>query len=421
MPSGAPFGPRAPARQGETADVPPGFAERTVRRPYGRVASSWPSRRYPCLRGLMPSRPRVGAGFTPAPTRFAVNTIGRRLTGSTGRAMLPAKEILRAVPELTHLRSYEHLKLVADPRRLAILQHLMSAPATLTQLGQALGEHPAWIRHHLRRLEDAGLVDLVETRRVHGAEERYYRARAGGYLLQELILPQTSGRPVIVFCGSHDLAVERLAAELAPYVDVLTLPVGSLNGLANLRLGLGHLAGCHLLDPQGEYNQSFVRALFPDRPVHLITLAHRVQGLMLAVGNPKRIRTLSDLARPDITFLNRNPGSGTRLWLDRQLEPLGILPSAIHGYDRSVNTHTACAVAIANGEADAALGLQAAAAAHGLAFAPLFHERYDLVVPHEQLSTVGPLMDRLNDGEFRRWAESLTGYEMAHAGEEILL
>lgn len=369
----------------------------------------------------MPSRPRVGAGFTPAPTRFAVNTIGRRLTGSTGRAMLPAKEILRAVPELTHLRSYEHLKLVADPRRLAILQHLMSAPATLTQLGQALGEHPAWIRHHLRRLEDAGLVDLVETRRVHGAEERYYRARAGGYLLQELILPQTSGRPVIVFCGSHDLAVERLAAELAPYVDVLTLPVGSLNGLANLRLGLGHLAGCHLLDPQGEYNQSFVRALFPDRPVHLITLAHRVQGLMLAVGNPKRIRTLSDLARPDITFLNRNPGSGTRLWLDRQLEPLGILPSAIHGYDRSVNTHTACAVAIANGEADAALGLQAAAAAHGLAFAPLFHERYDLVVPHEQLSTVGPLMDRLNDGEFRRWAESLTGYEMAHAGEEILL
>jgi len=325
------------------------------------------------------------------------------------------------MPDLARLRSYEHLKLVADPRRLAILQHLMAAPATLTQLGQALGEHPAWIRHHLRRLEDAGLVELVETRRVHGAEERYYRARAGGYLLQELILPQTSGRPVIVFSGSHDLAVERLAAELAPYVDVLTLPVGSLNGLANLRLGLGHLAGCHLFDPQGEYNLSFVRALFPDRPVHLITLAHRVQGLMLAAGNPKRIRGLSDLARPDVTFLNRNAGSGTRLWFDHQLKALSLTPSAIHGYNSTASTHTACAQSIASGEADAALGLQAAAAAHNLAFVPLFHERYDLVVPHDQLEAVGPLMDRLNDGTFRRWAESLTGYEMAHAGEEIML
>src|SRR3989304_6137365 len=105
------------------------------------------------------------------------------------------------MPELAHLRSYEQLKLIADPRRLAILQ--------------------------------------------------------------------PSGRPVIVFSGSHALAVERLAAELAPHVDVLTLPVGSLNGLANLRLGLGHLAGCHLLDPQGEYNLSFIRSLFPDRAVHV--------------------------------------------------------------------------------------------------------------------------------------------------------
>ena len=325
------------------------------------------------------------------------------------------------MPELAPLRSYEHLKLVADPRRLAILQHLMAQPATLTQLGQALGEHPAWIRHHLRRLEDAGLVELAETRRVHGAEERYYRARAGGYLLQELILPLTSGRPVVVFSGSHDLAVERLAAELAPYADVLTLPVGSLNGLANLRLGLGHLAGCHLLDPQGEYNLSFIRSLFPDRAVHVVTLAHRVQGLMLAAGNPKRIHALSDIVRPDITFLNRNPGSGTRLWLDRQLESLGLRASAIHGYDHQVNTHTACARAVAAGEADTALGLQASATNEGLGFLPLFQERYDLVIPDDQLPVVQPLMDTLVTGAFRRWTTGLAGYEMEHAGEELVL
>jgi putative molybdopterin biosynthesis protein len=325
------------------------------------------------------------------------------------------------MPELTHLRSYEHLKLVADPRRLAILQHLMAQPATLTQLGQALGEHPAWIRHHLRRLEQAGLVEVVETRRTHGAQERYYRARAGGYLLQELILPMTSGRPVIVFSGSHDLAVERLAAELAPHLDVLTLPVGSLNGLANLRLGLGHLAGCHLIDPQGEYNLSFIRSLFPDRAVHVVTLAHRMQGLMLGPGNPKSIRGLMDLTRPDVTFLNRNPGSGTRVWLDRQLVSGGISSSAIRGYERHVNTHTACALAVATGEADAALGLQASATNAGLGFLPLFQERYDLVIPDDQLPVVQPLMDTLATGAFRRWSTSLAGYELGHAGEEMRL
>jgi putative molybdopterin biosynthesis protein len=325
------------------------------------------------------------------------------------------------MPQLVPLRSYEHLKLVADPRRLAILQHLMVGPATLTQLGAALGEHPAWIRHHLQRLVEAGLVSLVETRRVRGADERYYRASAGGYLLQELLLPQTAGRPVIVFCGSHDLAVDRLANDLAPHLDIVTLAVGSLNGLANLRLGLGHLAGCHLVDPQGEYNQSFVRSLFPDRPVHLITLAHRVQGLMLAPGNPKRIRGLADLARPEVAFLNRNPGSGTRLWFDRQLAQLGVAPSAIRGYERYVSTHTACSRAVAGREADCALGLQAAAGEQGLDFFPLFHERYDLIIPDEMLPTAAPLVNHLTGGTFRRWAESLTGYEMAHAGEEVKL
>jgi putative molybdopterin biosynthesis protein len=325
------------------------------------------------------------------------------------------------VPELTHLRAFEHLKLIADPRRLAILQQLMIQPATLTHLGKTLGEHPAWIRHHLQRLEQAGLVELVETRRVHGAEERYYRARAGGYLLQDLILPQIPGHPAIVFCGSHDLVVERLAAELVPHLDVLTLSVGSLNGLADLRLGLGHLAGCHLLDEHGGYNLSFVRNLFPDRAVHVVTLAHRVQGLMFRQGNPKGIRSLSDLARPEITFVNRNPGSGTRLWLDRQLALLGIPGSAIRGYECHVNTHTASAQAIAVREADAAVGLEAAAVKQELGFLPLLHERYDLVIPDDEFPTVQPLMDTLATGTFRRWSTELAGYEMTHAGEEIAL
>jgi putative molybdopterin biosynthesis protein len=325
------------------------------------------------------------------------------------------------MPAVLPIRSFDQLKLLADPRRLAILQRLMAGPATLTQLGQELGEHPAWIRHHLKRLEGAGLVELAETRRTAGALEKVYRARAGGYLLQELILPSLAARPVVVFSGSHDIAIEGLAARLASQLTLLILPNGSLNGLATLRLGLGHLAGCHLLDPGGEYNLPFVRHTFPDRAVHVVTLAHRTQGLLAAPRNPKGLHDLTDLARPDVVFVNRNPGSGTRLWLDQQLDALHIPASSIRGYNRHVDTHTATALAVQRGEADAAIGLQAAAAQRGLYFQPLFVERYDLVIPEEQVAALAPLLQALQAATVRHTIDALAGYETAHTGEEIPL
>jgi len=320
---------------------------------------------------------------------------------------------------IEHLRNFDQIKLLADPRRLKILRQLMAAPASLTQLGLVLGEHPAWVRHHLKQLEKAGLVEIVETRISSGVVEKFYRARAGGLLLQELILPEASSHPVVVFSGSHDLAVELLARELTRQLDVLTLPVGSLDGLMTLRQGLCHLSGAHLLDANGEYNTPFVQHIFPDRPMQIITLAHREQGLMTAPGNPKGIRSLADLARAGVTFINRNAGSGTRLWLDRQLQMRGILPEYIQGYQTSISTHTECARAVQSGKADAAIGLRAAAHQFGLDFIPLFHERYDLIFPQEQADLLSPLLDTLQTGPFRRGVESLTGYETAHTGEQI--
>jgi len=325
------------------------------------------------------------------------------------------------MPDLIPLRSYEHLKLVADPRRLAILQHLMAAPATLTQLGAALGEHPAWIRHHLQRLVAAGLVDLIETRRSRGAEERFYRARAGGYLLQELILPRASGRPVIVFCGSHDLVVDHLAADLAPHVDILTLHVGSLNGLANLRLGLSQVSGAHLRDESGEFNTPFVRRLFPDREMELIALADRTQGLMLAPGNPLGVCEIADLTRPGIRFINRNPGSGTRLWLDSELKRRGIACEDIRGYQDSAATHHETAAAIAAGRADVSLGLEAAALQHRLDFIPLYQERYDLIFLHQTFPGMDILANHIQSQAFRRQVADLRGYESTHTGQQIHL
>ena len=319
------------------------------------------------------------------------------------------------------LRSFEQLKLMADPRRLAILRQLMAGPASLTLLGKALGVHPAWVRHHLKQLETAGLVELVETRIQSGVVEKFYRARAGGFLIQELILPENPARPVIVFSGSHDLAVELLANQLSNHLDVLTLPVGSLDGLVTLRQNLCNLSGTHLLDPGGEYNLPFIRHFFPDRAMHVVTLANREQGLMTVAGNPKAIRSLADLVRADVTFINRNPGSGTRLWLDNHLRTQAIPIESIHGYENAVSTHTECALLVQTGKADVALGLQAAARQFGLSFLPLFHERYDIVFAQEQSTMLAPLLDVLQTSTFRRGVEALTGYETMHTGEQIPL
>jgi putative molybdopterin biosynthesis protein len=322
---------------------------------------------------------------------------------------------------IQYLHSFEQLKLLADPKRLLILQHLMSGPASLTMLGKLIGEHPAWVRHHVKQLESAGLVELVETRIQAGVVEKFYRARSGGYLVQELIIPQDEHRPVIVFSGSHDLAVELLTRLLSPHLDVLTLPIGSLDGLVALRQNLCHLSGAHLLDPGGEYNLPFVRHFFPDRPMQVITLAHREQGLMTAPGNPKAIHSLSDLARQDVTFINRNTGSGTRLWLDRQLQEAGIAVNQIKGYAQAVSTHTACAEAVHSLHADVALGLQASARQFGLDFLPLFHERYDLIYTQELSHRLEPLMDTIQTLGFRRGVNALTGYDTTHTGELIPL
>jgi putative molybdopterin biosynthesis protein len=324
-----------------------------------------------------------------------------------------------ADPGIQRLTTFEQIKLLADPRRLSILRHLMAGQASLTQLGQALGRHPAWIRHHLLKLEQAGLVEFAGVKIVSGVTEKFYQARAAAIILQELILPEHPAHPSIIFSGSHDLAIESLARLLGHRLNLMVLPVGSLDGLVMLRQGLCQLSGCHLLDATGEYNLPYVKHFFPDRDMLVVTLAYREQGLMLVPGNPKQIHGLTDLARPEIAFINRQKGSGTRLWLDTEAHRLGLPVEKIQGYEREVRLHTQCARLVQSGQADAAIGLRAAADQAGLDFMPLFQERYDIVLPKEQLEFAHPLIDTLQTKSFRQAIRNMPGYDLAHAGEQI--
>jgi putative molybdopterin biosynthesis protein len=317
--------------------------------------------------------------------------------------------------------SFEQLKVLADGHHLAILRLLMASPASLTQRGASLNQHPAWVRHHLKALEKAGLVELVETRVESGVMEKYYQACASGFLLQELILPMDSDRAVVVFSRSHDLGIELLARQFARHLNVLFLTVGSLDGLISLRQSLCHFSGATLMDPSGEDNAPFVRHIFPERSTSLVTFAYREQGLILVAGNPRQVRDLSDLIRPEILFIKCQKGSGTRVWLDAELQRPGLPVDQIHGSDREVRLHTGREDFVRRGAADAAIGLRAAAAQAGLDFIPLFHERYDLVIPRAQESPLGSLLDALQNGGFRRREGALRGYDTTHMGETIPL
>ncbi|MGE5123668.1 MAG: substrate-binding domain-containing protein [Acidobacteriaceae bacterium] len=324
---------------------------------------------------------------------------------------------------LEHLHTFDQLKVLSDPRRLSILKQLMVGPATLSQLGRAIGEHPAWIRHHLKQLETAGLVELSEIKVSDGYLEKYYRAKAHAFLFQQLVLPSQVGKRMVVLSGSHDLALEKLAMSLIGDLELCLLPVGSLDGLVALRQGICNATGCHLYDAQsGEFNAPFVRHFFPDHKMVLLTLAHREQGLIVPAGNPHHVHGLEDLALP-IRFVNRNRGSGTRLWLDDQLTRLGIRPEHILGYDDEVCTHTEVARAIQQGRAQVGLGIHAVAAATSLDFIPLFQERFDVVMPEEQITDrqLSPLFERLYSGDFRRQVETLRGYDVTHLGDQLIL
>lgn len=324
--------------------------------------------------------------------------------------------------EISHIGAIDTLRVLANDERLRLLRLLMRGPATLTQLGAIVEHHPAWVRHHILSLEQAGLVELVETRPTKGYVEKFYCATARAYAVDFMVLPEPHERGLLVILGSDDLALDLLARRLrddeaAP--DVVTMAMGSLEGLIALRHGLGQVAGCHLFDAEsGEFNRSYARALFPGRALVLITLAHREQGLIVPAGNPRGFVDLAEAVAGGARLVNRNRGSGTRVWLDRLLADAGVDRARVAGYDDEVMTHEAAAQAVATGAADVTLGILPAARAHGLGFVPLVEERFDLVTPREHYESelLAPLLRLVSDDDFKRSIEELGGYATRETG-----
>lgn len=208
-----------------------------------------------------------------------------------------------------------------------------------------------------------------------------------------------------------------------PDTRILLHSVSSRAALRALDRGEAHAAGIHLYDAvSGTSNLPYVQAAFPGRDLHLFTLWSWDQGLQVAPGNPKGIKGVQDLLRPEVTLQNRETDAGSRVLLDAWLDEAGISREErqdIPGYQNEVNTPLGAAQRVASGQADVAPGPRSAAVALGLDFIPLQVERFDLVVPAEFVTHPGvqAILNVVQQHAFRTELRALGGYDPAQAGE----
>ena len=202
--------------------------------------------------------------------------------------------------------------------------------------------------------------------------------------------------------------------------DGMFLFIGSLESLLALAARRCDIAGFHC--PVGELGRD-IWALYLAQHglprLRLLGFARRTQGLILARGNPRGVRGLSDLSRADLRFVHRQPGAGTRLAFDQLARQAGLDTRALNEGDEE-HTHAAVAALIASDEADAGLGLEAFARRLGLEFLPLFEEMYFLALRDGPASrrTLDVLGSLLHQPDWQVRAQDMSGYSLDEAGVE---
>lgn len=238
----------------------------------------------------------------------------------------------------------------------------------------------------------------------------------------ELLRPLPQIEKTILCTGSHDLTLDLIRDFLKkadkPY-PLASTHLGSLGGIMAIRGNMTHIAGSHLLDPaSGEYNTSYLKRYLDDQDVTLINLVYRQQGFMVLPGNPKKIETVTDLTREEVSFINRQAGSGTRVLFDYELDKAGIDADEVAGYDHEEYTHMAVAVSVLSGKSDAGLGILAAARALKLDFIPVTEERYDLIIPTRflELPMMQQLLEIIQRDDFQKAVEEMGGYSTRDTG-----
>lgn len=226
-----------------------------------------------------------------------------------------------------------------------------------------------------------------------------------------------------VICG-QDPILDILSRHLEnhPYgLRTLRSYVGSYNGLYALYQGNVHAATAHLWDADsGEYNIPYVKRMLPGIPFVIINLVHRIQGFYVKKGNPKGIKDWKDLTRKEITIVNREKGSGTRVLLDEKLRLLGVYGSTVNGYNNECTSHLAVASTVSRGEADLGLGNEISSlSVKGIDFIPMQDERYDMIIKKEDFEKkpFQTIVEIIKSNEFKSELLGIGRYNLDDIGK----
>lgn len=247
-----------------------------------------------------------------------------------------------------------------------------------------------------------------------------------GKLLSSPVNEEAHDKSSSFIISGQDLILDILCRYLDRHpkgVRALRSYEGSYNAIYALYQGEVQVATAHMWDSKtGEYNLPYIEKMLPGTPAVIIRLASRMQGFYVAKGNPKNIIDWADLRRSDITIINREKGSGTRILLDEHLRKLGILGRSIKGYMRESQSHLAIASTVARGDADLGIGNEKACLqVQGIDFIPIQKEQYDMIVKKEDLNL--PIFDAIfeiiHSDEFKFELQGLGGYDLTELGKVI--
>ena len=231
----------------------------------------------------------------------------------------------------------------------------------------------------------------------------------------------------VVLCG-QDVALDIIAnyiSSLPGVPNVLRSHAGSYNSLNRLYHGKSAIATAHLWDEEtGEYNLPWLPCLLPGMDAVVVRMFGRMMGIYVQKGNPKQITSIEDFSREEITICNRETGSGTRIFLDCRLKALGIPKDSVKGYHFIQTSHLTAAGAVSRGEADAGLGMEAAARqVRDVEFIPLQLEWYDMIFAAElrDREPYAAILDFIASSAFQMELMQLGLYDLSQSGRQFIL
>lgn len=265
--------------------------------------------------------------------------------------------------------------------------------------------------------------DDVDAYIARSRHERSMQPVRRSEISSALLTPDQAGAHRVLISG-QDVVLDLLANYLYQLgVVAERCYLNSFEGLLTLYEGKADAAACHLYDTEEKaFNTPFVKKLLPGVPAALINISYRSMGFYVAAGNPKEISGWRDLARRDIAILNRGVGSSARILLDGQLRRMGLDAREIKGYEREMKSHLTMAAAIAEGEADLAIGTERISRQiDGLDFIPLLEERFDLVVRKAFLETeeAQSMLKILRSAAFQKEIRQFSGNDYRDMGKIV--